>query len=308
LKTDGELSLSLEYFRNLVQSQVDSNNKPNASFAFVLQALSIFEFSDLDGVAGYQQGTVDRILGSYNLSALGISDWKDLRIEQADIVGLNNQTFSAYYVVAETVDQVLSLRFLLAGSAIKVGNIQLSPESMKIDVIIRWFNANHVRTRYTTGPSSEAVYPNSSIGISFALAAQASGAIRLDNNPSLGSSNPSINFNGTNGNGFYSWEKNATRNNGTENSDVHADLHEADDNDRAKFDRSWVVRVIHFSFSGNRPAEVTWDPEYGRASSLDTSSPSATSSSSSTSTTDVNSASNMQPWIFTILAIIYLAL
>jgi len=167
----------------------------------------------------------------------------------------------------KTTDEVFLLRFIVTGTPVEVGGVKLTPDSVKIDFGIRWFdNPLHVNTTWTTGPSSANDFPNAQVGLACAMAALAVGAEATNTGPT--NDQPTLQFTTESGGftGFFSWtDKADVIVEGLEASrGVRANIIDSNDpNTQAAFAAGWVLKAMFFSFEGNRPSEVIWDPEVG---------------------------------------------
>jgi len=238
------------------------------AFAFALRNFMVFEYVEGNGINGFQNGTNDNITGYYNLSSIDLP-WNDLIINESQITGSDGNTYKMWFVTAQTTDEVFLIRFLVSGAPVQVGNVKLTPDSIKIDFVIRWFTDLHVPALWTTGPSN---FANAQVGLLTGLAADAFGVNSTNGNET---SNPSLTFGSSAAAGFFSYETkaNVTITGEVAEGTVHAEVDTPNDpSTTAAFQAGWIIRVMWFSFEGYRPSEVVWDPEFGSTIDYSTSS------------------------------------
>jgi len=267
LSTILQTTLAFAYFH--AESELsDNGNGTDVSaslFAFATRAFFVFEFDEKNGVPGFQKDA-DTITGGYDLSKLELQ-WKPMKINHSMISNENGDKFKVWYITIETTDEVFLLRFIVTGTPVEVSGVKITPDSVKIDFAIRWFeNPLHVNTTWTTGPSDPVDFPNAQVGLACAMAALAVGAEATSSGPT--NDQPTLQFTTESGGftGFFSWADQA---------DVIVEGYEAsrgvraniidtnDPNTHAAFAAGWIIKAMYFSFEGNRPSEVIWDPEVG---------------------------------------------
>jgi len=258
-----------------------------------LKALNVFEYNEVNGVAGFQVG--DKVTGLYDLSA---APFDSIDIQSFPITSSKTgEENTLWKVTASTSDGVFAASITFAGIPIMVGETQLSPDSMKVDVAIQWFTPEHVAASWTTGPSDAATYPHANVALTVAAAASVDHSYVSENTPALNSSNPSVNFNGSSIIGFFSWEPVAFLNHGESSTVVHASFGDAS-RFQSEFTAGYEIAVAYFSFPGDRPAYILWDPEFG-------SSPAPTTTKASTTTTS-NNVGNGSSVLYPLIALIAL--
>jgi len=286
VNTIGQFRVALQYLQSGV-------NKNASLLGFALKAINVFEYNEVNGVRGYQVG--DKITGSYDLSA---ASFDAIEIQSFDITSsVTGQENTLWKVTAQTSDEVFAVSITFAGIPIMVGDTRLSPDSMKIDVAIKWFTSEHVPASWTTGPSDAATYPHANVAVTIAAAASTSHSYFAETTPALNSTNPSVNFNGSDVNGFFSWEPTAFLNHGQSQTVVIASFGDATSY-KSEFSAGYEVAAAFFSFPGDRPAYVLWDPEFGSAPA-----PTTTKASTTTTTSSVDNSSSV---LYPIIALIAL--
>eukprot|EP01114_Cavostelium_apophysatum_P009245 TRINITY_DN2234_c0_g1_i1.p1 TRINITY_DN2234_c0_g1~~TRINITY_DN2234_c0_g1_i1.p1 ORF type:complete len:376 (+),score=89.22 TRINITY_DN2234_c0_g1_i1:95-1222(+) len=242
-----------------------SANIDASAFGFYLRAFAPFEYEEVNGVKGFQNGS-DTILRGYDLSNLALP-WKPLAINTTTITDEDNNEHNVFIIEAETEDEVFYMRFIVSGVPIDVAGVKITPDSCKVDFAIRWFNPKHVTALWTQGPTSASSYPNSQVGLLSAFAAVAASASFDGNGGGNGGDQPQLTFDSDAFTGFFTWAATADVTvTGVEHvKDVTADIIDASENAeyQAHFNGKGVVQVAIFSFDGIRPTEVAWDPEFG---------------------------------------------
>jgi len=227
-----------------------------------LRMFHVFEFDDLNGNGIYNEN-VDNITGYYDLSS-ALLGWKPMTIDSFDLTS-EEGTFRVFVVDIETADEVFYLRFVAAGHPADVAGVKITPDSIKVDIRIRWFgNPLYTgQTLYATGPSDANAHPNAQVGLTSAMGALAAAAVVQQGSAT---NNPALTFESTDMVGFFSWEDEAgTVVQGVEASRaVTGSVVPVDDPTiQAAFQAGWLLRIMIFSFEGARPSEVNWDPEAG---------------------------------------------
>jgi len=274
-------------------------------------SFAVFEYLERNNVTGYQNDTEDVITGLYDLSSPYLP-WKDLVYERQNYT-VNDTEVSVWYVTAETLDGVFTVRFVIAGVNVVVEGVALSTSSAKIDIDIKWFTDDHVKANWTTGPSA---FPKAQVGLLSVFVAEAAEAeFNGDSQNPLNNSNPTVSFVMGQFVGFFSYETQAgTVVDGVQAVGyVHAEITEAAEGGEISnsFSEEFVVRILWFSFEGYRPSEVSWDPEFGAlgtsqktnpTTSTSTSSSPLSTSSSTSSTTNFSNGLQLLPSIVSLIS------
>jgi len=186
--------------------------------------------------------------------------WKGITVNTSTVTGTDGTPFNVFIATAETTDEVFMIRFIVAGRPIQAEGVKITPDSVKVDFSIKWFNNPlHVKAAWTTGPSDSTKYPNAQVIITSAMAAKAGIATQ-----SQGTS-PALTFATGPYAGFFTWAPNAefTVDGVVAGSDVVASVSDPTSNTTASFLAGWVIKVMIFTFNGSRPDEVAWDPSFG---------------------------------------------
>jgi len=268
--TVDQTTLFYSYFSLAAQLNPNSpTNSPSAAvaaaFAFAMRAFAIFEYLDLNGVPGYQEGTADRIIGAYDLSAPSLP-WNPITVSSTTLNSMNGGTFKVWNVSATTLDQVFTLTFIAVEQPVYVGPFRISPDNIKIDFSIRWFNQLHVPATWTTGPSTNTSL-NSSVGILGITIAKFGVAAYNTNGNQAGnaSSNVTIGSGAFNGGFSYSPTADVTVQGVVAARSVHTVVADTSSNAlvNAAWAAGWVLKIIFLSFDGGRPTLVFWDPIMG---------------------------------------------
>jgi len=264
-----QTSLAFAYFH--AQSQVPTQSNPTidaqaAAAAFLIAArfFTIFEYSEGNGVPGFQLNSADNITRGYDLSHKDLQ-WKPITSDTTVLQDSTGASFKVYTIGMETVDEVFFLKFVVTERPVTVDGNRVNSDKVKVDFAIRWFNnSKHVPTNWTSGPSDVATAPNAHVGILAVTAAVAGAAAAKDGTTTQ---DPSLVIAAGAYAGFFSWKPNAdvTIAGATAAKAVYSHIVDtsSDPNVQAAFAAGWVVRVLLFSFEGNRPDEVYWDPTFG---------------------------------------------
>jgi len=280
-KNTGEEDAVEFYFTDLLQTTLlfeyyhataDLSTTPNgnatnitaAAFVFISRYFYAFEYIDEDGVQGYNNNT-DIISGYYDLSNVWLG-WKDIAVTSGNI-SVDGTEYDYFTVTAQTSDDVFLVRFTGAGYPSSVEGVKINPETVKVDIEVRWFdNPNFTGpTLYSTGPSSVTDVPNAQVAVLFAFAAE-----EAETNVDVtGSSNNAANVTFTAGeiSGFFSWETsaNVTVEGVASVGVVTGTVQDTASNTNvtSSFEIGWEVAIVVYAFEGNRPSLVVWDPEMG---------------------------------------------
>jgi hypothetical protein len=264
-----QTSLAFAYFH--AESQVPQGSSSSvqaaavaAAFWIGLRMFVILEFVDHNGVPGFQLNTTDEITGYYDLSNAALQ-WKPITFEKTDLTDSNGQTFSVHAITMETADEVFLLSFVVTERPVTVDGNRVNCDSVKVDFQIKWFNNPlHRAANWTTGESNSTAYPNAQVAIFAATAAIAGAAAAV-----AGDTNKDPQFQIAAGayTGLFSWKPNAdvVVQGATAARAVFAHVVDTSKNPdiQAAFAAGWVVRILLFSFEGNRPSSVYWDPIFG---------------------------------------------
>jgi len=238
-----------------------------AFFGFIFEFFAVFEFTEVNGIPGFQNGTGDIITGAYDLSSAFLP-WKDLFIQSSDITGTDGKNYSLFVIACETQDEVFFMEYTVCGTNVEVNGHEVTSSSTKIDLAIQWFTDTHVPGAWTTGPSNPDLVPHAQNAFAMGMGAVAE---VVNAGKGSGTPNPSLNFTAGGFVAFLEWDNivEVTAQNGTVFAgDVYADIIEVEgsesgSNDNGDYAEGWLVRALFFSFQGYRPAQIYWDPTVG---------------------------------------------
>jgi len=239
-----------------------SSNFAAAAFAFAARAFLAFEYMEVNGNPGFQNGTTDYPTGYYDLSSIFLG-WKPMDIVTQNVT-FNGTNFNVFVVTIQSLDDVFLMRFIAVGYDTVVEGVHITPTTIKVDVELRWFNPLHVPALWTTGPSNATLFPHANVGMFFAFAA-AAGQFQETQDPN-NNNKPGLQVASGNYTGFFSWEPkaNVTIAGVEAEGYVYGSIQTVNDtNVNASFAVEWVLQAGFFSFQGDRPEVVSWDPEFG---------------------------------------------
>jgi hypothetical protein len=268
LTTFNQCTIFFGYFHE--QAQIPTTNGGNlteisaAFFAFAVRTFAVFEYIERNGIPGFQPNTTDGPTGLYDLSNL-LLPWKDMVIEAVNFTDANGDNFTVHTITVQTLDEVFLMRFVIAGVAIEVNGVRLTPTLMKIDYQINWFTSKHVAADWTTGPSNATLFPDAQVGMLNVFAAVAE-EVDVEQGQGDNSTNSTISFAaGAAFTGVFNWIVNADVTvSGVEYAGaVFATESDASSDQTGHIAEEWLARVIFFSFNGSRPESVAWDPVFG---------------------------------------------
>jgi len=241
-----------------------------AEFALFFDAVFLFEYNEGNDVPGFQPDTDDLVTGFYNL---GACEWDGIVVESFNLTDNNGDTFTVWVASATTSDNVFSLQFVAAGRPVSVSGKTITPDMIKIDFEIQWFNNSlNVPSSFSTGPSPADWFPNAYVGMATYVAASAGEASYNSNGGSASTTgsattngNPSVTIaSGADFTGFFSWETSAGVTVEGEQSVVAVHAEVLDQYSNVTVNAELVSQVILFSFHNvSRPTDVIWDPETG---------------------------------------------
>jgi len=264
LNTLGETTLQFNYFAE--SQNVRSNGNPgpkntqSTQFAIAFRAFNVFEFDNNDGVVGFQEtngANKDVVTGFSDLSNLFLK-WKPIVLQQEVINGNNVTT-----VTAQTLDEVFLIKLVFSGKPTQVGSVQITPNQVKVDFQIKWFNNPlNVKSFWSTGPSNATAHPNAQVGL-FAVTAAEDATFSHVN----GTDTASITFKKSNFTGSFQYANNVTVTVDGVEIDAQVHVHDADvtNNQNVQMDwvSDWAYKITFFSFDAVRPSLVYWDPILG---------------------------------------------
>jgi len=227
----------------------------------------------------------------YDLSSTFLQ-WNPITVQQQVVNGQNVTS-----VTAQTQDNVFLIKLVFAGQPLQVGSVQITPNQVKVDFAIRWFNNSlNVKSPFSTGPSNATAHPNAEVGLFAVTAAEDSSFSHVN-----GSNSASLTFKTSNFSASFQYANNVTVVvDGIEkDAQVHVNI-EDKTNQSAPMDwtATWTYKISFFSFEGARPSYVYWDPILGSdggnntisSPSQATSSPASGTSSGATATNGASSA------------------
>jgi len=106
-------------------------------FAFALRFFKVFEYTEVNNQPGYQVG--DFPTGDYDLSSPFLQ-WKPMQIDTQNVTAADGTKHTIFVVSIQTMDEVFYLRFTAVGHPASVNGVKISPDSVKVDISIKWFN------------------------------------------------------------------------------------------------------------------------------------------------------------------------
>jgi len=264
LNTLGETTLQFNYFTQSQNVRSNANpgpkNTASTQFSIAFRAYNVFEFDNNDGVPGFQETNgpnKDVVTGFSDLSNLFLK-WNPIVLQQEVINGNNVTT-----VTAQTTDNVFLIKLVFTGKPTQVGTVQITPNQVKVDFAIKWFNNPlNVKSFWSTGPSNATAHPNAQVGL-FAVTAAEDASFSHVN----GTDTASITFKKSNFTASFQYANNVTVDvNGVE-LDAQVHVHDADvtNNQNVNMDwiANWAYKITFFSFEAARPSLVYWDPILG---------------------------------------------
>jgi hypothetical protein len=266
LTTINQTSLIFTYF-SAAASAPAPGVMPDKAFAeaflFAMRSFFLFEYEDNDGVPGFQEtnGTnKDVIIGGYDLSSPALK-WKPIVINSTVINGPTGP-FKVGFVQAETLDEVFLLRFVVAEKPVYVGNVRISPDKVKVDIQIKYYNPLHVRAAWTFGPSNTTAHPNARVGY-LAITFSTFAAIAFKNGSAATNGELSVAAGGFVGN--FSWSPTAdlTVQGATSKRAVVAHATDATRQISGAAIVGYSFKLLFFSFDAPRPDRIFWDPVFG---------------------------------------------
>jgi hypothetical protein len=298
--TLGETTLQFNYYTSSQNVRSNTNpgpqNTASTQFAIAFRAFNVFEFDNNDGVPGFQETTGpnhDVITGLYDLSSTFLQ-WNPLVIQQEVINGQNTTT-----VTAETADNVFLVKLVFTGQPLKLGSAQITPNQVKVDFAIRWFNNSlNVKSLFSTGPSNATAHPNAEVGL-FAVTAAENSYFSNSNGTNLAS----LVFKTSNFSAAFQYANNVTVDvNGIEkDAQVHVHLQDAtSQNVPMDWTATWTYKISFFSFDAVRPSYVYWDPILGADD--------GTTTPTTTPTTHTSDAQSVSIALFVVLALLFFSM
>jgi hypothetical protein len=294
--TLGETTIQFNYYTSSQDVRSNTNpgpqNTASTQFAIAFRAFDVFEYDNNDGVPGFQETTgpnKDVITGLYDLSNANLP-WKPIVVAQQVNNGQNVTTFTA-----QTQDNVFLIQLVFASQTLQVGSAQITPNQVKVDFAIRWFNNSlNVKSQFSTGPSNVTLHPNAQVGLFGVTAAQDSS---FSHDHTNSSNVDSLTFRTSNFSAAFQYDNNVTAEvNGIQRQgQVHVHL-EGSTNQSAPLDwvSTWTSRITFFSFDAIRPSLVYWDPIVGAASDQTGSTSSPATGSGVTASSGAASDTNAQ--------------
>lgn len=210
---------------------------------------------------GFQRN-VDTINGYLDLS-LPLLGWT-ISSNKTTLQDSEGNSFDVWFITAKTTDNVFLFRFTITGHPVEVEGVRITPDSMKIDVEIRWFDnpLNNYLPGFPRFSNSED-HPNAVVGLATVLAAVAGEAKVSDDIDGK----PVFDYQTGAFTGFFKWEptaevvvQGAVVGAATA---VSAIVEDVEANMTASAAAGWSLKAMYFTFEGQRPSVVSWDPEFG---------------------------------------------
>jgi len=297
--TLGETTLQFNYYTSSQNVKNGNNYGPQntvaTQFAIAFRAFDVFEFDNNDGVPGFQETTganKDTITGLYDLSSLFLQ-WNPITVQQQVVNGQNVTS-----VTAQTQDNVFLIKLLFSGQPLQVGAAQITPNQVKVDFAIRWFNNSlNVKSPFSTGPSNATAHPNAEVGLFAVTAAEDSSFSHIN-----GSNSASLTFKTSNFSASFQYANNVTVVvDGIEkDAQVHVSIEDTtNQNVPMDWTSTWTEKISFFSFEGARPSYVYWDPILGSDNGQ---------TSSTTTPSSSSDAQSVSIAVFLIFALLFFAL
>jgi len=263
LATYNQTTLNFGYFHGTAAQ----NGQAAAiqEFAFAMRSLVVFEFINNDGIPGFQESTgpnADQMISLYDLSNPALP-WNGIVINTTQLVSPGGQTFNVTSISAVTADGVFSFTYTVTEQPILVNGVLITSDQAKIDVAISYYNPGNVPAAWSTGPSNAVQFPNAQIG--YAAVTVAGEIFAEFQNGTAQGQNSQLAFGSGNVVGTFSWQPNAMVNvNGVyANGAVYAQVTDVSQNFSAAVFEAFSFKFLFFSFAGNRPSYVYWDPIFG---------------------------------------------
>jgi len=238
-----------------------------SAFIMAMRVFAVYEYNETNGQPGFQPNS-DVATGWYDLSNPFLA-WNAITATKQTMTDpTTGGTFDYHSVTIQTTDNVFRLTFHCATVPVQIGSVVITPDNVKIDIEIKWFNnpdnTASILAPWRTGPSNVA---QARVGV-VVLTAAAAESVNVANTPGVGGTGATnkVTYGGTGGaaGGFFSW-------NDTADSVVASGAGGAGvlavEFDNATFSASvnaaWTVKLFTFSFDAIRPSDVTWDPVLG---------------------------------------------
>jgi len=201
--------------------------------------------------------------GYYDLSTLAL-EWAPMQIDSFNVTDDAGHTFKVFAITIQTRDQVFLMRFLTAETEVKVGNISIDSNTMKIDFEIRWFTPLHVQAPWTTGPSNATLYPNAEVGLAvFVEAVYTSVSFNKTGYNSSNNGQSSVSLAAGGVTGEFSWVTKAATTIQGEFAVAAVHVNIAGAGSQITENMIAEAELLLFSFNGSRPSLVVWDPTLG---------------------------------------------
>lgn len=212
-------------------------------FKYKVEFEEIIEYLETNGISGYQTNDTD--LSRYEFDA-----WHDLVYQEELIDGVTVLT-----ITATTADNVFTMVMRLSAGLLDLGQAILTPNSLKIDIIIENFDY---------------VQHNSSLALKTKIKTEIEVEIKEDDTTveealGLASDESQISLASALGNGFFSWAEIALAD-GTVIDVITSSLEEEDSDEKDEDDDVLGYksnRKIYFSFEANNATKIFWDPKIG---------------------------------------------
>jgi hypothetical protein len=263
-------------------SQRDNIEFAAAGLAFYLRVFHLFEYIDEDK-SGQFTKDVDTIVGWYNLSC-GCLDWKPMKHEKETVNSTDgSESIKLNFFTFETADDVFTLRFVVTSHPIEIDGVKIKPDAVKVDIDIKYFgNPKHTSPKVCglnllnlegngktcfTGPSNATTYPNARLGFSAFVGIK--GGVIAGQRVAGGSEKSNGLTVQQGGNvGYFDWENEATSVAGAGVAvarKVAVSVYDDDKDETIRVAKAGgaAVSVVVFSIEGDRPEDVTYDPEMG---------------------------------------------
>jgi len=189
--------------------------------------------------------------------------WNGIVINSTSVVASNGQTFKVTYIEADTADGVFSFRYTVTEQPVYVNGVLITADQAKIDVGIRYYSTGNVPAAWSTGPSNATLYPTAQVGY-IAVTFSAEIFAEFMNGTSSGQ-NSQIAFGSGAVVGTFAWQPNAqvTVDGAYVNGAVYAQVTDVSQSFSAAVEEAFSLKYLLFSFEGNRPTYVYWDPIFG---------------------------------------------
>ncbi|MHA2501497.1 MAG: hypothetical protein ACXAE3_01310 [Candidatus Kariarchaeaceae archaeon] len=200
----------------------------------------IIEFSESGATAGYEED-VDQVVSEYELDK---AVWEPLAYDEEIIDGV-----TLYTATATTSDGVVSLVLKLSTGIADVNSTTITPNAIKIDVIIDGYvyegNGTYLALQADIKTESETEFDEES----------------EDETNGFAENEEEIRVDTADASAFFSWVETANAD-GVDIAVIASSLQESDDDDD-DIEEGEKHEIIYFTFDAVQPEKIVWDPKVG---------------------------------------------